>query len=86
MIEFDNDRVYEVIVEDCVDGDADVQTILFRTLENAQKCMNSKIITFEREKYGLPLQCKGKNFVSYYEDGFYNDNHYDITIFKKEIN
>lgn len=85
MIEIDNDSVYEVVVEDCIDGDTTTITKLFRTFEDAQKYMNNKIEIFEIEAPDLPLQDKGENFVSYYEDGWYNDNHYDITIFEKEI-
>lgn len=86
MIEFDNDSVYEVVIEDCIDGETNTKTELFKTFEDAQEYMNNKIEIFNPEQYGLPLQDKGENFVSYYEDGWYNDNHYDITIFEKEIN
>ena len=86
MIEFDNDRVYEVVVEDCVDGDTTTRTELFKTFEDAQEYMNNKIEMFEEKELDLPLQDKGEKFVSYYKDGWYNDNHYDITIFEKEIN
>lgn len=86
MIKIDNDSVYEVVVEDCIDGDRTTRTELFRTFEDAQEYMNNKIEIFEIESPNLPLQDKGENFVSYYKDGWYNDNHYDITIFEKEIN
>lgn len=84
MKEFENDRIYEVAIEDCYGGFTKRETKLFKKFEDAQEYMNNKIELFNEEN-NLPLQDKGENYASYYIDGWYDENHYDITIFEKEI-
>lgn len=87
----ENNIVYEIKVDSQDDnGFSFIKTTLYYNIADAVAHFNKTISDFEKdclssydpEDYVIE---KSNNSYSWYEDGFYSSNHFDVTLTQKEV-
>ena len=86
-----NNIVYQVLIDSRDDdGTSFIETKLFYNVDDAIKHFNEVVNDFEKDC----LDCyEPEDYIiercdssySWYEDGYYSRNHYDVTLTQKEI-
>lgn len=86
----ENDIVYEVLVESVDDGDDFIETKLFYNVDDAIAHFNKTIEAFEEDCLSSYepddyIVERDDMFYSWYEDGYYSVNHFDVTLRQKKV-
>lgn len=87
----ENNIVYQVLIDSIDDdGTAFIETKLFYNVGDAIKHFNDVVNDFEKDC----LDCyepedyvieKDERFYSWYPDGYYSQNHFDVSVTQKEV-
>lgn len=87
--ENDAEIVWEVVIESILDDEHDVDGRIFSTYQKAKEFFDKCV---EDEKKSDPLMdsenkvvVEGEDYFQIYESGFYNSNHYEITIVGRKV-
>lgn len=86
----ENDIVYEILVDSVDDGNDFIGTTLFYNVDDAIAHFNKTIEVFEErclssyEPDDYVIERDDKNY-SWYEDGCYSVNHFDVTLRQRRV-
>ena len=87
----ENNIVYEILVDSADDnGNSFIETKLYYNIEDAVAHFNETIEDFEKEclssyepdDYVIE---RDDNNYSWYEDGYYSANHFDVTLRQRKV-
>ena len=86
----ENDIVYEILVDSVDDGDDFIETKLFYNVDDAITYFNRVIEDFEKDCLSSYepddyVVERDDMFYSWYEDGYYSTNHFDVTLRQRKV-
>lgn len=86
----ENNIVYEILVDSVDDGDDFIETKLFYNVDDAIAYFNKVIEDFEKDCLSSYepddyVVERDDMFYSWYEDGYYSVNHFDVTLRQRKV-
>ena len=84
------DKVYLVIIDDVRDFELTSKFKVFKNSDDAKKYFDNVVAEFKRgtrvnSDRSVIEGDESKGMFTWYEDGFYNENHYDVLLVEKEV-
>lgn len=84
------DKVYLVIIDDVCDFECTSKFKIFKNPDDAKKYFDNVVAAFKRgtkvnSDRSIIEGDESKGMFTWYEDGFYNENHYEVLLVEKEV-